>query len=285
MVEHERLLRQQPHQLHSRRQLLTNLLNVAFGTLVTAPSAVTLQPPWPLPLADTVVSGLRQNPALQQLTAERQALLRQADRRQAQLLPRLQLFAAAGGAGDLLTKPVIELQGCCAASNTPQLSSQSADWVAGLRLHWRLFDAGVSGGEAQAARAAAEAVLQRLARQRNQIRQELETAFYDYRATLSQLAAAEASYQASREAFRDARARYQLGLADYTDVSETISLLTRAMEGIAESTILANVSYARMLRQLLPVPQKPEQQPNLPLTLPAALGGNPREQTQAQRRP
>jgi len=278
-------LEQAEAQRHSRRQLLTNLLNVAFGTLLTAPSAVTLQPPWPLPLADTVVSGLRQNPALQQLTAERQALLRQADRRQAQLLPRLQLFAAAGGAGDLLTKPVIELQGCCAASNTPQLSSQSADWVAGLRLHWRLFDAGVSGGEAQAARAAAEAVLQRLARQRNQIRQELETAFFDYRATLSQLAAAEASYQASREAFRDARARYQLGLADYTDVSETISLLTRAMEGIAESTTLANVSYARMLRQLLPVPPQPEQQPNLPLTLPAALGGNPREQTQAQRRP
>ena len=251
----------------SRRQALTNLLNVAFTTLLRAQTDVTLQPPWPLPLDATVVAGLRDNPALEQLSAERQALLRQADRRQAQLLPSLQLFAAGGGGADLLTKPVIDLNGCCASMNTPQMSTQSADWVAGLRLHWRFFDAGVSGGEAQASRAAAEAVLQRLARQRNQIRQELETAFYDYRASLSQLAAAEASYQASREAFRDARARYQLGLADYTDVSETIMLLTRSMEGIAESTTLANVSYARMLRQLQPVPRQPEREPSLPLTL------------------
>ncbi len=253
----------------SRRQALTNLLNVAFTTLLRARSEAVLQPPWPLPLNATLVAGLRDNPALEKLAADRQALLRQADRRQAQLLPSLELFAAGGGGTDLLTKPVIDLKGCCSASNTRQLSSQSADWVAGLRLHWRLFDAGVSGGAAAASRAAAEAVLQRLARERNQIRQELETAFYDYRASLSQLAAAEASYQASREAFRDARARYQLGLADYTDVSETISLLTRSMEGIAESTTLANVSYARMLRQLQPVPEQPELEPTLSLTLPA----------------
>jgi outer membrane protein TolC len=255
----------------TRRQGLTNLLNVAFGTVLLAHTDVALQPPWPLPLADTLVAGLRRNPALEQLAAERQALLRQADRRNAQLLPNLQLFAAGGGSSDLLTKPVIELKGCCASSQIPQLASQSADWVAGLRLHWRLFDAGVSSGEAQASRAAAEAVLQRLARQRNQIRQELESAFYDYRASLSQLAAAEASYRASREAFRDARARYQLGLADYTDVSETITLLTRSMEGIAEATTLANLSYARMLRQLQPVPVQPEPMPSLPLTLPASV--------------
>ena len=260
-------LEQADAQRQSRRQGLTNLLNVAFGTVLMAHTDVSLQPPWPLPLDATLVAGLRRNPALEQLAAERQALLRQADRRNAQLLPTLRLFAAGGGNSDLLTKPVIDLRGCCASSQIRQLASQSADWVAGLRLHWRLFDAGVSGGEAQASRAAAEAVLQRLARQRNQIRQELETAFYDYRASLSQLAAAEASYRASREAFRDARARYQLGLADYTDVSDTITLLTRSMEGIAEATTLANLSYARMLRQLQPVPDQPEPEPSLPLTL------------------
>jgi outer membrane protein TolC len=264
-------LEQADAQRQSRRQGLTNLLNVAFGTVLMAHTDVSLQPPWPLPLDATLVAGLRRNPALEQLAAERQALLRQADRRNAQLLPTLRLFAAGGGNSDLLTKPVIDLRGCCASSQIRQLASQSADWVAGLRLHWRLFDAGVSGGEAQASRAAAEAVLQRLARQRNQIRQELETAFYDYRASLSQLAAAEASYRASREAFRDARARYQLGLADYTDVSETITLLTRSMEGIAEATTLANLSYARMLRQLQPVPVQPEPDSSLPLTLPASV--------------
>ena len=255
----------------SRRQALTNLLNVAFDTLLLAQTRVALQPAWPLPLDATLVVGLKANPALDQLAAERQALLRQAERRSSQLLPSLQLFAAGGGGAAQLTKPVIDLNGCCGASNIRQVANQNADWVAGLRLHWRFFDAGVSSGEAAASRAAAEAVLQRLARQRNQIRQELETAFYDYRASLSQLAAAEASYRASREAFRDARARYQLGLANYTDVSETITLLTRSMEGIAESTTLANLSYARMLRQLQPVPDQPQPEITLPITLPASL--------------
>ena len=271
-LQHSRFRLEQAEALRqSRRQALTNKLNVAFSTMLRAQTTVALQPPWPLALDATLVAGLRNNPALEQLAAERQALLRQADRRNAQLLPRLQLFAAGGGSSDLLTKPVIDLNGCCAESNTRQLASQSADWLAGLRLHWRLFDAGTSAGEAQASRAAAEAVLQRLASQRNRIRQELETAFYDYRASLSQLSAAEASYRAAREAFRDARARYELGLANYTDVSETITLLTQAMEGIAESITLANLSYARMLRQLQPVAEQPVAQPELPLTLPASV--------------
>ncbi|MBL6798654.1 MAG: TolC family protein [Synechococcus sp. BS307-5m-G39] len=234
----------------SRQQALTSLLNVPFTTELSAVVQVKLQPAWPLDLERTVVGGLTDNPALEALASERQALLNQGDRRQARLLPRLELFALGGGATEQLTKPVIDLQGCCKEMNTPQMASQRADWIAGLRLHWRFFDAGTASAEASASRAAAQAVLQRLAAERNRIRQSLETAFFDYRASLSQLAAAEASYAAAREAFRDARARYELGLANYTDVSNTISLLTASMEGIAESMTLSNISYARMLRQL-----------------------------------
>jgi outer membrane protein TolC len=82
--------------------------------------------------------------------------------------------------------------------------------------------------------------------------------------------AARASYSASREAFRDVRARYQLGLADYSDVAVTVSTLTGAMEGVAESTTLANVSYSQLLRELLPVPT----QPGGPVALPLVLGGS-----------
>lgn len=238
----------------SRQQALISLLNVRFNTELAAAVQVELQPAWPLDLERTVVAGLTDNPALEALASERQALLNQADRHQARLLPRLELFASAGGATDQLTKPVIDLQGCCKAMNTRQMASQRADWIAGLRLHWRFFDAGTAAAEASASRAAAEAVLQRLAAERNRIRQSLETAFFEYRASLSQLAAAEAAYAAAREAFRDARARYELGLADYTDVSDTITLLTASMEGIAESMTLSNISYARMLRQLQPGP-------------------------------
>jgi len=41
------------------------------------------------------------------------------------------------------------------------------------------------------------------------------------------------------------------------------------MEGVAEATTLANVSYAQLLRDLLPVPD----QPGAPVSLPLVLEG------------
>jgi outer membrane protein TolC len=185
------------------------------------------------------------------------------------LLPSLRLVAAGGYGQGVISQPLIELQGCCGAAHIPQLLNQSADWAAGLQLHWRFFDGGVTAGAVAASRAAASRTDQSLARERNAIRQRLEAAFYDHQAALGQIIAARASYSASREAFRDVRARYQLGLADYSDVAVTISTLTAAMEGVAESTTLANVSYAQLLRELLPVPD----QPGAPVVLPLVLGG------------
>ena len=255
----------------SRQRLLSNLLNVPFDITLTAPEAVRLQPPWPLDLERTLIAGFQDNPQLQALQAARDALLRQADRRAAELLPTLRMFARGGLADGLSTKPVIDLNGCCAATNIPALNSQSSDWAAGLELRWRLFDAGVTSGAVSASRAAAERTEQALARERNSIRQRMETAFYDHRASLGQIVASRSAYAAAREAFRDVRARYQLGLANYTDVSDTIRQLTQAMEGVAESVTLANVSYAQLLRELLPVPDQPAAPVSLPLVLPASL--------------
>ncbi len=268
-------LAQADAQRRSRQRQLSNLLNVPFAVSLTTPEAARLLPPWPLDLERTLVAGFRDNPELLALQAARQALLRQADRRAAALLPQLRLYARAGYGEGVAGKPEIELRGCCAATNIPQLYQQNTAWEAGLELRWRLFDAGVSEGAAAASRAAAERTVQALAEGRNAIRQRLETAFFDHRAALEQILAARASYTSAREAFRDVRARYQLGLADYTDVTDTIRLLTQAMEGVAESITLANGSYAQLLRELLPVPDQPGAPVSLPLVLPASAGAEP----------
>jgi len=254
----------------SRQRQLSNLINVPFNVSLRASDGVRLQPPWPLDLEQTILSGWSDNPQLQALQAVRDALLRQADRRAAELLPSLRLVASGGYGQGVLTQPLIELKGCCGSSHLPQLLNQSSDWAAGLQMHWRFFDGGVTAGAVAASRAAAARTDQNLARERNAIRQRLEAAFFDHRAALGQIVAARAAYSASREAFRDVRARYQLGLADYSDVADTVTTLTGAMEGVAESTTLANVSYAQLLRELLPVPN----QPGDPVALPLVLGGS-----------
>ena len=252
----------------SRQRQLSNLINVPFDVTLLAPEAIRLLPPWPLDLQQTLLRGLIDNPQLLALQQARQALLRQADRQAAALLPSLRLFAQAGVADGLTTRPVVKLEGCCSEAVIPQLNSSGADWAAGVNLNWKLFDGGVSAGLVSASRAAAQRTEQASARERNAIRQRLESAYFDHTASLEQILAARAAYRAAREAFRDVRARYQLGLANYTDVSDTIRRLTEAMEARAEAVTLANVSYARLLRELLPVPDRPGQSVVLPLVLP-----------------
>ena len=254
----------------SSQRLLSNLVNVPFVVTLEAREAVQLQPPWPLDLEQTIVRGFEDNPQLKALQAARVALQRRADRSAAALLPRIGLFATAGYLAAQSTSPVIELNGCCKGpAFIPGLNSERGDWTAGMLLNWRLFDAGVTAGAVEANRAAAERTLQAEASERNGIRQRLESAFYDHRAALSQIIAANASFQAAKEAYRDSRARYEFGLADYTDLADTIASLTTAMEQRAEAMTLANLSYARLLRELLPVPRQPGQPLQLRITLPS----------------
>jgi outer membrane protein TolC len=268
LQERFRLDQAEALRLSSQRRL-SNLINVPFVVTLEAAETVQLQPPWPLDLEQTIVRAFQDNPQLNALQAARTALQRQADRSAAELLPRIALFATAGYLASQSTSPVIDLNGCCKGpAFIPGLNSERGDWSAGVLLNWRLFDAGITAGAVAANRAAAERTLQAEATERNGIRQRLESAFYDNRAALSQIIAANASFKAAREAYRDSRARYEFGLADYTDLSDTITALTTAMEQKAEAMTLVNLSYAQLLRELLPVPRQPGVPVQLPIDLP-----------------
>ena len=272
MLQQSRFRLQQADALRlSQQRRLSNLVNAPFQITLEASEAVRLQPPWPLDLQQTIVRGFQENPQLEALQSARTALLRQADRRAAELLPRIGLFATGGYLAAQSTSPLVDLQGCCKGpAYIPGLNAQSGEWAAGLGLKWRLFDAGITSGAVAASSAAAERTLQAEAAERNGIRQRLETAYYDHRAALSQIIAANASFRAAREAYRDSRARFEFGLADYTDLADTIRSLTTAMEQQAEAMTLANVSYAQLLRELLPVPTTLDAPVSLPITLSAA---------------
>ena len=265
------LLIQAEADLLSQERLLSNQVNVPFDVTLLATDPVRLQPPWPLDLSRTLVAGFQANPQLRAIEAARSALIRQADEQAAALLPTVSVFVSAE-LGQLTTAESRRVNnGCCGAAVIPELASSTVGWAAGVRVNWQLMDGGVSRSLAEASRTAATATAQQQAEQRNAIRQRLEQAFFHHRAALSQVIAARASLKAAREAFRDMRARYQLGLADYTDVSDTILALTQAMEQKAIAITTANISYARMLRDLLPVPTDPLQPVSLPLTLPERM--------------
>lgn len=72
---------------------------------------------------------------------------------------------------------------------------------------------------------------------------------------------------ASKEAFRDTQLRYQAGLSNEVDLSMTQEQLVNALVRRLFATVDVNVTYARMLRELLPMPKNPNDPVLTQLTL------------------
>jgi outer membrane protein TolC len=257
--------------LLSSQRKLSNIVNVPFDVTLVAPEAVKLRPAWPLDLPATISLALHENPQLLAIQSQRTELIQKSKKQQAALLPSVNIYANGGLDLGGTQRSNRSTTGCCGAAVIPDLYQQQYGWSIGLLANWLFFDAGVTKGQVKASLAAAKRTEQEEAATRNAIRQLVEQAFYDYRASLDQIIAAKASYAAAKEAFKDIRARYLLGLADYTDVSDVVRLLTKAMEDKATAITSTNMNYSRLLRQLVPVPSQPSQPVNLPLSLPSSL--------------
>ncbi|MDM7952791.1 MAG: TolC family protein [Cyanobium sp. CZS 25K] len=244
--------------LIARRRLAAQL-NLPPELTPVASDPIRLQPRWPLDLEDSLLASYRDNPELEALLATREALLRQKDAVAAGLLPRLSLFASAGASANNANSWNVRVAdgGCCGATVATSLNTYGSDWSVGLAVSWLLFDAGTTRGQALALARRGAAVAQQYAAQRDDIRLRIEQAFFGHEASLARLVAARRGVKASLEAFRDARLRYQAGLSSELDLSNTQERLITSLVQRLEATVNVNVTYAQLLRELLPMPTDP----------------------------
>lgn len=242
----------------ARRQLAV-LLNLPSQITPAARDPIRPLARWPLNLEESLLAAYRGNPELETILATRDALLRQRDATAAALLPKLSLFAAGGFSASSTSTFDVSASGggCCGATVIPMLNQNGYDWSVGLTLQWLLFDGGSTAnqGEALARRAAASS--QSYAAERNAIRLRLESAFFNHEASLAKLAAARRGVSAALEAFRDVKLRYQAGLSSEVDLSDTQRQLVTSLLQRLNATVGVNITYARLLRELLPVPRDP----------------------------
>jgi outer membrane protein TolC len=220
-----------------------------------------VQPRWPLDLEASLLAAYRGNPELEAILATRTALAQQSQATAAGLLPTLSLFANAGGGTAESRFSDIEVNGggCCGATVLPLSTASGWDWSVGLTFTWLLFDAGTTAGQARALAKQAAATAQQYAASRNDIRLRIEQAFFTHEASLAKLSSARRGVAAAIEAFRDVRLRYQSGLSSEVDVSFTQDQLINSLVRRLNATVAVNVSYARLLRELLPMPRDPQQ--------------------------
>ncbi len=241
------------------RRRLAVLLNLPPQFTPVAGDPIRVQPRWPLDLEKSILAAYAGNPALEAILASRDALARERDATAAALLPKLSLFAGAGGNASNTNQFNITATngGCCGSSVIPVENSSGYSWSVGLTLRWLLFDAGTTAGQARALEKRMAATAQQYAAQRNDIRLRLEQAFFNHEASLAKLASARRGVAASMEAFRDVRLRYLTGLSSELDLSNTQEKLIQSLVSRLNATVDVNISYAQLLRELLPMPRDP----------------------------
>ncbi len=255
----------------ARRQLAV-LLNLPASVTPSPSDPIVVQPRWPLDLEASLLAAYRGNPELEAILATRTALGQQSQATAAGLLPKLSLFASGGGssAQTSLGNFAIGGGGCCGSTALPLSSTSGGDWSAGLTLTWLLFDAGTTAGQARALAKREAAAAQQYAASRNDIRLRLEQAFFNHEASLAKLSSARRGVAAALEAFRDVRLRYLTGIDSELNLSNTQDRLINSLVQRINATVNVNITYAKLLKELLPMPRDP----NLPIQPQLQLSSN-----------
>ena len=246
----------------ARRQLAV-LLNLPASVIPSPSDPIVVQPRWPLDLEASLLAAYRGNPELEAILATRTALSQQSQATAAGLLPKLSLFASAGGNSSQTSLGNFALAGggCCGSTALPLSSTSGGDWSAGLTFTWLLFDAGNTAGQARALAKREAATAQQYAASRNDIRLRIEQAFFNHEASLAKLSSARRGVAAALEAFRDSRLRYLTGLDSELNLSNTQERLINSLVQRLNATVNVNITYAKLLKELLPMPRDP----NLPI--------------------
>ena len=257
-ADEETLIQSLADRAVARRQLAV-LLNLPASVTPSSSDPIVVQPRWPLDLEASLLAAYRGNPELEAILATRTALAQQSQATAAGLLPKLSLFANGGGSSSQTSVGDIELGGggCCGATLLPLSTTNGWDWSAGLTLTWLLFDAGSTAGQARALAKREAATAQQYAATRNDIRLRIEQAFFNHEASLAKLSSARRGVAAALEAFRDVRLRYLTGLDSELNLSNTQDRLINSLVRRLNATVAVNITYAKLLKELLPMPRDP----------------------------
>jgi len=235
--------------LQQRRQRqLAQRLNLPPTLDLAAADPVQVAGEWKPSLEDSIIQAFRNRSELEQQLAQREAADQQRRASLAQLGPQLNV-SATYNIQDSFTDPYAPGKGYSVAAG----------------INWNLFDGGaaVAGAQQQEAnRAIAET---RFADLRNQIRLQVEDAYYNLRSNRANIETTTRALEQAKEALRLARLRFQAGVGTQTDVINAENDLTRA-EGNRVTAILGyNRALAQMVRAVSNLPIKTgEKIPTLP---------------------
>ncbi|MGH1396650.1 MAG: TolC family protein, partial [Trichormus sp.] len=211
------------------RRTLATRLSLPQNVSISAADPVQLAGLWQQSLENSIILAYQNRPELQQQLAQRNISEQQRRQALANLGPQVSLVA------------------------NYKLLDQFDDSVnmtdgysVGVRARLNLFDGGASRARAAQAKKNIAIAETRFAEQRNQVRFQVEEAFFRQQSNLNNVQTANTALEQAKESLRLARLRFQAGVGTQTDVINAENELTRA-EG---NRITAILEYNRALADL-----------------------------------
>jgi outer membrane protein TolC len=222
----------------ARRQLSESL---GLGQQVEVTIADEIEPvePWELSLEETIVLAYRNRAELEQQLVQRE--IEEENRRIAlsALRPQVSVFASYNVL-DILDD---DFDG-------------STGYTIGAQLQWRLFDGGAARARKRQAEIDLELAEVAFEQERNQIRLQVEQAYFGFQANEQNIKTAAAAVQLAEESLRLARLRFQAGVGTQTDVIDAQTELTRARGNLLTAIVNYNNSIASLRRAVSNTPDR-----------------------------
>ncbi|MEG4228213.1 TolC family protein [Microcoleus sp. N9_B2] len=222
---------------------LAEILNISQSANLTAADPVEQAAPWRLSLEESIVQAFRNRPELEQQLVQRDISNQQRRSIQAGRLPQLSV----GGSYNVLGQD---------PDNPDPFAARG--WADGYSIRasltWSIFDGGAANARVKQRDADITIAESRFDQLRNQVRREVEQAYYGLESSFENIETSEAGVLQSREALRLARLRFQAGVGTQTDVIQAETDLTRAERNRLSAIVTYNLGLSSIQRAVSNLP-------------------------------
>lgn len=222
---------------------LAEILNISQSANLTAADPVEQAGSWRLSLEESIVQAFKNRPELEQQLVQRN--ISQQQRRSIR----------AGGLPQVNVTGSYNFQGLTTDDTRP---FATRGWASGYavqaNLTWNFFDGGAVKARVKQRDADISIAESRFDQLRNQVRREVEQAYFGLESSFENIETSEAGVLQSREALRLARLRFQAGVGTQTDVIQAETDLTRAERNRLSAIVNYNLGLSSLQRAVSNLP-------------------------------
>ena len=222
---------------NTARRDLARTLSLGQKVALTTADAIAEAGTWELSLAETIVQAYKNRAELERFLLQREISDENKKIALSAIIPNVGAFA----------------QYSFDEEFDDEIDSTNG-YAVGARLQWQIYDGGAARAQARQAETDKKIAETGFANQRQEIRFDVEQAYFNLQSTKQNIGTATKSVELAEESLRLARLRFQAGVGTQTEVIDAQTELTGARGDLLTAIIEYNQSYVQLQRAVTNLP-------------------------------